>query len=341
MIKKFFKEHSIHKVLVKRLDWIFAYNLPKFLITASVFSWGMASAYFQVNQSSINYFNTNFDLSNIIIFLGLFLLMGGLNIQIELNKLKYVYDSTALDYVKDNNNLDYPILASHILNEDKMKKLSFLSIFLGVFIIGISSINIVPTILLYSYLNLFYYKNVIRNKNFIQNIIFLISTNFLLFLSGWIYNTFSFGSILEYIPIYILAILPIILSYEFVFFKEFINRDEKTISELNLNGKKIYFFSILMLLSVFYISYNLIIDPVISHFALIILPFYIFAFFRGLPKDFIRSFIYPIMVMNILLSWTLFPYLFVFILIVYFFSKYYYWHRFDMHFPKFVIEENI
>ena len=76
-----------------------------------------------------------------------------------------------------------------------MKKLSFLSIFLGVFIIGISSINIIPTILLYSYINLFYYKNVIKNKNFLQNIIFLICTNFLLFLSGWIYNTFSFGLI--------------------------------------------------------------------------------------------------------------------------------------------------
>ena len=95
-----------------------------------------------------------------------------------------------------------------------------------------------------------------------------------------------------------------------------------------------------MLLSVFYISYSLIIDPVISHFALIILPFYIFALFRGLPKDFIRSFIYPIMVMNILLSWTFFL-IYLCLSFEFYMSKYYYWHRFDMHFPKFTIEENI
>ena len=340
MIKSFLKNHKMHKVIASKLDWLFAFNLPKFLILAAIFSWGMASAYFQVNMPYFSYFNTNFNYTDIIIYLGLFLLLGGLNIQNELDKLKYTYDSTKLDYVKDNNNLNYPILASYILNEDEIKKLSIISIFLGIFIIGVCSINIIPTILLYSYLNLFFYKVVIKNKNFIQNVIFSISINFLLFISGWIYNVISFTLILHYIPIYLLAVLPVTLVYELVFFEQ-ASRHKKTLTLQNgINRRNIFLLSIFMLISLFYLTYSFKIDPVVSHYALIILPFYIYGLFRGLPKDSIRSFVYPVMVINVLLSWTLFPYLFLFVFIVFYISKYYYWHRFDMHFPKFVIDEN-
>ena len=341
MIKKFLKEHSIHKTLVEKLDWLFVFNLPKFLILTAIFSWGMASAYFQGFQNNFPYFNTNFIYTDILIYLGLFLLLGGLNIQNELDKLKYAYNSTNLDYVRDNDNLNYPILASYILNQDKMKKLSIVSIFFGIFIVGIASINIIPTILLYSYLNLFFLKTIIKNKNFIQNVIFSILVNFLLFVSGWIYIDMSFILILEYTPIYFLAVLPLTLIYELVFFEQASKHEKKLTLNQGVNRKNIFLLSILILVSLFYITFTFVIDPIVSHYALIILPFYIFGFLRGQPKDYIRSFIYPIMVINILLSWTLFPYLFLFVFIVFYISKYYYWHRFDMHFPKFTIEENI
>ena len=267
--------------------------------------------------------------------------MGGLKIQNELDKLKYAYNSTNLDYVRDNDNLNYPILASYILNQDKMKKLSIVSIFFGIFIVGIASINIIPTILLYSYLNLFFLKTIIKNKNFIQNVIFSILVNFLLFVSGWIYIDMSFILILEYTPIYFLAVLPLTLIYELVFFEQASKYEKKLTLNQGINRKNIFLLSILILVSLFYITFTFVIDPIVSHYALIILPFYIFGFLRGQPKDYIRSFIYPIMVINILLSWTLFPYLFLFVFIVFYISKYYYWHRFDMHFPKFTIEENI
>ena len=69
MIKNFFKKHSIHKKVVKQFDWLFAFNLPKFFILAAIFSWGMASAYFQVNSSYLSYFNTNFNYSDIVIYI--------------------------------------------------------------------------------------------------------------------------------------------------------------------------------------------------------------------------------------------------------------------------------
>ena len=340
MIKSFFKNHKMHKVISSKLDWLFVFNLPKFLVLAAIFSWGMASAYFQVDSSYFSYFSTNFNYADIIVYSGLFLLLGGLNIQNELDQLKYAYDLTKLNYVRDDNNLNYPILASYMLNEEKMKKLSIVSIFLGVLIIGVSSISIIPTILLYSYVNLFFYKVVIKNKNFVQNVIFSIFTNLLLFISGWIHNVISFTLILEYIPIYLLAVLPITLVYELVFFEQASKYEKELTLQYGINRRNVFILSIFSLISLFYITYNFKIDPVVSHYALIILPFYIYGLVRGLPKDSIRSFIYPIMVINILLSWTLFPYLFLFVFIVFYISKYYYWHRFDMHFPKFVIDEN-
>ena len=340
MIKSFFKNHKIHKAITSKIDWLFVFNLPKFLILIAIFSWGMASAYFHVYLSSFPYFSTDFHYADIIIYLGLFLLLGGLNIQNELDKLKYAYSTTKIDYVRDNNNLNYPILASYILNEDKMKKVSIISIFLGIFILGVSSISIIPTILLYSYLNLFFYKIIIKNKNFVQNVIFSIFTNLLLFISGWIHNVISFTLILEYIPIYLLAVLPITLVYELVFFEQASKYEKELILQRGVNRKNVFILSIFSLISLFYITYNFKTDPVVSHYALIILPFYIYGLVRGLPKDSIRSFIYPIMVVNILLSWTLFPYLFLFVFIVFYISKYYYWHRFDIHFPKFVIEDD-
>ena len=97
-----------------------------------------------------------------MIYIGFFLLLGGLNIQSELDKLKYTFESTKKEYVSDNNNLSYPILASYILNVDNLKKISIISIFLGIFIISLNSVSVIPTLLLYSYLNLFIYKIIIK-----------------------------------------------------------------------------------------------------------------------------------------------------------------------------------
>ena len=110
MIKNFFKKHSIHKKVVKQFDWVFAFNLPKFFILAAIFSWGMASAYFQVNSSYLSYFNTNFNYSDIVIYIGFFLLLGGLNIQSELDKLKYTLNLLKKNMLVDNN-LNYPIFS--------------------------------------------------------------------------------------------------------------------------------------------------------------------------------------------------------------------------------------
>ena len=53
---------------------------------------GNGFSLFQVNSSYLSYFNTNFNYSDIVIYIG-FSLLGGLNIQSELDKLKYTFES--------------------------------------------------------------------------------------------------------------------------------------------------------------------------------------------------------------------------------------------------------
>tara|TARA_B100001142_G_scaffold327183_1_gene384229 strand:- start:3603 stop:4070 length:468 start_codon:yes stop_codon:yes gene_type:complete len=151
------------------------------------------------------------------------------------------------------------------------------------------------------------------------------------------FNDFIF--ILKYIPLFCLAVLPIIFINEIFCSDQFSDIESKNRLIIKNDKKKIAFLSLAMMIILFFISFNNH-DPILTHFSLIVIPFLAYSFFRSKNRDFIRSYGYPIMIMNILLSWTLFPFLLIFQLIIYYLSKYYYWHRFDIHFPKFVIEEN-
>ena len=125
---------------------------------------------------------------------------------------------------------------------------------------------------------------------------------------------------------------------------EVILEQEKTEKEKRYfiyNDRKIIAFISFLIMGLLYcFSYSaLFYDPITSHFSIITIPFLIYAFIRSEDKDYIRLFTYAILVLNILLSWTLFPFLFVAQFFIFYLSKYYYWHRFNIHFPKFVIDE--
>jgi len=162
----------------------------------------------------------------------------------------------------------------------------------------------------------------------------------LIFLSGWIYlSDVEILSILKYIPFFCLAVLPVIFINELIVIDKFSDQESENRLIIKNNKNKITLLSLVMLLSLFFISFN-INDPILSHFSIISIPFFIYTFIRSKKKDFIRSYSYPIMIMNVLISWTLYPFLLIVQLFIYYLSKYYYWHRFNVHFPKFVIEEN-
>ena len=80
-------------------------------------------------------------------------------------------------------------------------------------------------------------------------------------------------------------------------------------------------------------------DPLASTAIVVSLPFFIITAFRQLEKDILRAIRYPIFILNFF-AFTVYPWLFVPLIIIYLISKYYYWHRFDLHYPTFLVDND-
>ena len=79
-------------------------------------------------------------------------------------------------------------------------------------------------------------------------------------------------------------------------------------------------------------------DPISSTAALISIPFYIFMVLRRSPVDVLRTIRFSIFNLAFFLM-AVYPFLFVASFINFYLSKYYYWHRFNLHYPTFLVEK--
>ena len=80
-------------------------------------------------------------------------------------------------------------------------------------------------------------------------------------------------------------------------------------------------------------------EPLLSVCTLVSIPFYLYALLRNMDKDMIRAIKYPLFIFNFFTA-TIFPYLGIAVIIVFYISKYYYWHRFDIHYPTFLVDND-
>ena len=87
-----------------------------------------------------------------------------------------------------------------------------------------------------------------------------------------------------------------------------------------------------------YFSFKLA-DPLASTATLVSIPFFIISAIRRLHKDILRAIRYPIFIFNFF-SLTYYPWLVVPLLCTYYLSKYYYWHRFDLNYPTFLVDND-
>jgi len=345
MIKKFLKEHSMHKKVVEMIDGVFIFNLPYFFVLWMFFVWGMAASYYSVGINDELYFLTSFNFQSFLFFLGLSFFLGSLNIKNQLDDL-----SCVLDWKKNNDSYDTDLKYLYVCPNFISLKLSniyyYASILLSSIMVVFLSLWCLVPLGIYAFLNLFVYKMVIKTssfKIFVFRCLFRLINTFLLFLSGWVYfGNLNLLKIMVYIPLFIMAVLPIILMNEVISYNSFSKKESDNRNFIYSHRKNIAGFSLSVMICLFVCSFYIIAipDPITSHFSIITIPFLCYAFFRSSKRDFVRSYNYPIMIMNVLLSWTLFPFLFLAQFIVYYISKYYYWHRFNVHFPKFVIEQN-
>ena len=103
-------------------------------------------------------------------------------------------------------------------------------------------------------------------------------------------------------------------------------------------GKKITLIIALILVIFSFIISMINNDPIASTAAIVSIPFFFFATFRGLDKDILRSIRYPIFLLNFFVL-PFYPFLSVPIIIIYYLSKYYYWYRFGLHYPTFLVDD--
>ena len=100
----------------------------------------------------------------------------------------------------------------------------------------------------------------------------------------------------------------------------------------------IFFISTVLLILVLMTSLS-INEPLLSVCALVSIPFYLYALLRNMDKDMIRAIKYPVFIFNFFTA-TIFPYLGIAVIILFYISKYYYWHRFDIHYPTFLVDND-
>ena len=80
-------------------------------------------------------------------------------------------------------------------------------------------------------------------------------------------------------------------------------------------------------------------NPLASTATLVSIPFFIITVIRRFEKDVLRAIRYPIFILNFF-TLSIYPWLFVPLLLTFYLSKYYYWHRFDLHYPTFLVDHD-
>ena len=329
MVKRFLRDNPIHKKIVPFLDYIFLLRPTLFFGVWVMVVLGMASSRFATEEFPLWFSQINFKT--------LFLFMGITCISSSTFILNQILD---VDGDRENNKL---FLLEKYISIEKANKIHFLLFGLGIIFTGLGNITLIPiVVLIYILWGIAYNKEPLKWK---KHPFFGLITNtlvgILLFSIGWIHVN-EFNSLLSE------SFFPYLFSYSFCFTAVSLLTmipDMDGDKRVSANTFPLYFgrrVSVLLasclVLCAFYISLfkN---DPVASTATIASIPFFLYALIRNLDKDIIRAIRYPIFLLNFFV-FAIYPWLAVFVVLVYYFAKYYYWHRFDLHYPTFLVEND-
>jgi hypothetical protein len=213
------------------------------------------------------------------------------------------------------------------IDESKSKIVQYALLSIGSILILISNFMVLPIIFL-----LIYFCTSIFNKhNNEPHIGNLITLSLFVFSMGIVHQYTTAGKVIDFSDI--IQIIPYILLIIIIAYLHQQGRDSKY-SRFKLINIMSLFFCIISCL--FGISIN---DPITSTASLTIIPFLIMNLIRNSEIDLLRSIRYSILIMAVFL-FSVYPQFIWISIILYFLSKYYYWHRFDFHYPKLVLEND-
>ena len=315
MIKNFFKNHSIHKKIVPFLDELFFLSPMNYFFSWSIICVGIYLNLFLFNLSP--QFLFSFNIKYFFLFFGLSSILSSIYIQKDLDRND-----------KKNKVLNF------IKEKYSMSKIMFFIKVLGV--LGVLTLFFVSWFNAFLGLILFFlYK--VYNYRFNNLLIYYFLEFFILFYSGWFYTKVEYTN-KEILLSDILYIFPYFLLCYCIYKSKLLLNKYK---DLEYSFKRYDFnISICLILLILSLAMGIINhDPLLSIVVITSITFYFYSFLRSEYKDLIRSFTYPLAIFNLFLM-TIFPYLFIFHFILFYISKYYNWHRFDIHHPTFLVDND-
>ena len=329
MVKQFLRDNPIHKKIVPYFDYFFLLRPTLYSAIWVMLILGMAAA----KMSIVDYplWINNYDFSTFLVLSGITLLCSGTFI---INQI--------VDRYGDEKNKKLFLINEYIKIEDA-QLISNLISFVGFILLSLGNFILCPLgLLIYILWGILYNKPPFEwKKNPFLGILTNILIGIILFLIGWLQvtgiNNIQFAQLIDSMLPYILCFTAVSLMTNIPDIKgdECDNANTFTIK---FGRRSTSMLGTILVFIAFYFSYNNS-DPVASTASLSSIPFFIFALIRDLDKDVLRAIRYPIFLIN-LFACAIYPWLFVALFIIYYFSKYYYWHRFNLHYPTFLVEND-
>ena len=329
MIKQFMRDNPIHKKIVPYFDYFFLLRPTLYFAVWVMVALGMATA--KMSMISHPLWIANYDYSTFLVFLGITLLCSGTFI---INQI--------VDKGSDEKNQKLFLISQYVEIEDAQRISNAISI-VGILLLMIGNLGLTPFgICIYILWGIIYNKPPFEWK---KHPIFGILTNSLigiiLFLMGWLQaagsSNLQFGELISLMAPYIFCFTAVSLMTNIPDIKGDEFESANTFS-VKFGPRITSILATVIVIIAFYLSYQNS-DPIASTATLSSIPFFMFALIRNLDKDILRAIRYPIFLLNFFV-FAVYPLLFVSVFIIYYFSKYYYWHRFDLHYPTFLVEND-
>jgi len=331
MIKEFLKSNPIHKKIVPFLDVIMIARLSYFFGVWAMVCVGMYIGDLINNSVDIN--STTLSIPTSILFFGISFVCASIFIANQ------IYD---LEVDEINNKAK--IIDNFITIDFSKKVLLFLLPIGFLLIIFVDLLVVLPMVLLYLICGmLFTNQNLNFKQNMFMNFLFYIILALLLILSGLIYSRNDmtiislFSLSLKFIFLFLLIYGAVVLAINILDQEGDRKRNRITIPQY-FGIRFTSIIALLMFLFSFFIGLYLK-EPLSVVCSISSIPFFLYLIFRGKEKDVIRSIRYPILLINFYL-FMIFPLLFYPIVITYYISKYYYWHRFSLHYPTLLVDND-
>ncbi|MBT7377879.1 MAG: UbiA family prenyltransferase [Candidatus Marinimicrobia bacterium] len=329
MVKQFLRDNPIHKRIVPYFDYFFLLRPTLYFAIWVMVVLGMSTA--KMNIVEYPLWIMNYDVSTLLVFLGITLLCSGTFI---INQIT--------DKESDAKNQKLFLIGKYIEIKKAQQFSNVISI-MGMLLLVLGNLILVPLgVTIYILWGITYNKSPFEwKKHPYLGILTNIVIGIILFLIGWLQvsgiNGIEISNLISLMTPYILCFTAVSLMTNIPDIKGDASESANTFS-VKFGRRTTTIIATLIVIVAFYLSYKNS-DPIASTASLSSIPFFVFALFRNLDKDILRAIRYPIFLLNFFV-FAVYPWLFVSVFIIYYISKYYYWHRFDLHYPTFLVEND-